>query len=42
MDLTKRYIELETKTDAESVRELKKINKMFDELTIEFAVGLWK
>jgi len=30
--LTKRYIELETKTDAESVREMKMINEKFEEL----------
>ena len=32
MKLTKRYIELETKTDAESVRELQIINNKFEEL----------
>lgn len=35
MDLTKRYIELETKTDADSVREKNEINKKFDELSVE-------
>ena len=34
MDLTKRYIELETKTDADSVLEKKEICKKFDELTM--------
>ena len=29
----KRYIELENKTDAESVREMQVINDKFDELT---------
>jgi len=33
MKLTKRYIELKTKTDAESVREIQRINKKFEELT---------
>ena len=33
MDLTKRYIELETKTDADSVREKKAINQEFELLT---------
>ena len=33
MDLTKRYIELETKTDADSVRELNEINHQFELLT---------
>ena len=32
MDLTKRYIELETKTDEESIREKKMINEKFEEL----------
>ncbi|MBK9096894.1 MAG: hypothetical protein IPM14_02000 [bacterium] len=36
MDLTKRYIELETRTDTDSIREKKEISKAFDELTIEF------
>jgi len=31
--LTKRYIEIETKTDAESLSEMQKINEKFDELT---------
>ena len=35
MELTKRYIELETKTDAESICEMDKINRKFDELSIE-------
>jgi len=35
MDLTKRYIELETKTDADSICEKKEISKIFEELTIE-------
>src|SRR5690606_30539607 len=30
MDLTKRYIELETNTDADSIREKKEINTKFD------------
>lgn len=33
MKLTKRYIELETKTDAQSLRELNEINKQFELLT---------
>ena len=33
MDLTKRYIELETKTDSDSVRELNEINHQFELLT---------
>jgi len=33
MILTKRYIELETKTDAESLRELNQINQQFELLT---------
>ena len=33
MKLTKRYIELETKTDANSVRELEEINNQFELLT---------
>jgi hypothetical protein len=33
MVLTKRYIEIETKTDADSLRELQRINKKFEELT---------
>lgn len=40
MDLTKKYIELETKTDADSLYEKKEINKKFDELTIELNVLL--
>jgi hypothetical protein len=32
MKLTKRYIELETKTDAESILELEEINNKFEEL----------
>ena len=32
MKLTKRYIELETKSDAESIRELQRINDKFEEL----------
>lgn len=35
MDLTKRYIELENKTDEDSVREKNEINKKFDELSIK-------
>ncbi|GIK61884.1 MAG: hypothetical protein HND40_06850 [Ignavibacteriota bacterium] len=35
MKLTKRYIELENKTDAYSVREKNEISKKFDELTLE-------
>jgi hypothetical protein len=34
-DMTKRYIELENKTDAYSVREKNEISKKFDELTLE-------
>ncbi len=33
MKLTKRYIELDTKTDEDSVREMQMINKKFEELT---------
>jgi hypothetical protein len=33
MKLTKRYIELETKTDEESLREMQRINEKFEELT---------
>lgn len=32
MKLTKRFIELEAKTDAESVREMQSINEKFEEL----------
>ncbi len=32
MKLTNRYIEIETKTDADSVREMKEINKTFEDL----------
>lgn len=32
MKLTKRYIELETETDAESILEMQRINEKFDEL----------
>jgi hypothetical protein len=32
MKLTKRYIELETKTDANSVSEMQRINESFEEL----------
>lgn len=32
MKLTKRYIELENKTDVDSVRELQRINEKFEEL----------
>ena len=32
MKLTKRYIELETKTDAESLLEMQRINEKFEEL----------
>lgn len=32
MKLTKRFIELESKTDEESVREMNEINKRFEEL----------
>lgn len=35
MKLTKRYIELEGKNDADSIREMDEINKMFDELSIK-------
>ena len=40
MELTKRYIELETKTDAESVRELHMINEKFEELDYRLNVLL--
>lgn len=40
MKLTEKYIKLEGKTDADSIRELKKINKKFDELTLELNVLL--
>lgn len=33
MDLTKRYIKLETKTDADSIREMEEINQQFELLT---------
>ena len=33
MKLTKRWIELEKKTDEESLREMQMIDKKFDELT---------
>ena len=33
MDLTKRYIELETKTDANSIREMDEVNQQFELLT---------
>ena len=35
MKLTKRWIELEEKTDESSIRELDEINKKFDELTLQ-------
>ncbi|MBV6418854.1 MAG: hypothetical protein DAHOPDDO_00064 [Ignavibacteriaceae bacterium] len=35
MDLTKRYIEMEGKDDAKSIREMNKINQKFDELSVE-------
>jgi hypothetical protein len=40
MKLTRRYIELEDKTDAESVRELKEINNQFELLTDRLNVVL--
>ena len=33
MRLTKRYIELENKTDEDSLREMQRINEKFQELT---------
>jgi len=38
--LTKRYIELENKTDVESVREMQIINEKFEELTDRLNVVL--
>jgi len=40
MKLTKRYIELENKTDVESVREMQIINEKFEELTDRLNVVL--
>ncbi len=40
MKLTKRYIELETKTDKESLREMQRINEKFEELTIRLNMVL--
>ena len=40
MRLTKRYIELENKTDEESIRELKEINAEFEELTFRLNMVL--
>lgn len=40
MRLTKRFIELENRTDADSVTEKREIIKKFDELTIELNVLL--
>jgi hypothetical protein len=40
MKLTKRFIELENKTDADSVRELQIINNKFEELTARLNVLL--
>ena len=40
MRLTKRYVELENKTDEESVSELQMINKKFEELTDRLNVVL--
>ena len=40
MKLTKSYIELGRKNDAESVRELQMINEKFEELTTELNVLL--
>jgi len=40
MKLTKRYIELEVKTDEESKRELKEIDAEFEELTIRLNMVL--
>ena len=40
MKLTKRYIELENKTDADSVREMQMINEKFEELTDRLNVVL--
>ena len=40
MKLTKRYIELENKTDAESVRELNQINQQFELLSVRLNVLL--
>ena len=41
MRLTKRYIELETKTDEESLREKNEINQEFELLTDRLNVLLW-
>jgi len=41
MKLTKRYIELETKTDADSLLEMQMINEQFEELTDRLNVA-WK
>ena len=40
MRLTKRYIELETETDKESLRELNEINNQFELLTVRLNVLL--
>ena len=40
MKLTKRAIELEVKTDQESIRELNEINVKFEELTIRLNMVL--
>ena len=41
MRLTKRYIEIETKTDEESLREKNEINQEFELLTDRLNVLLW-
>jgi len=38
MKLTKRYIELENKTDAKSILEMQKINEKFQELDVRLNV----
>jgi len=40
MKLTKRYIELETKTDADSVREIQIIKEKFEEINDRLDVVL--
>ena len=42
MKLTKRYIDIETKTDEKSVLELQKINEKFEELDDRLNVVAWK
>jgi NAD/NADP transhydrogenase beta subunit len=40
MRLTKRFIELENKTDADSVLEMQRINEKFEELDVRLNVLL--